>query len=328
MTPQTLAARLTDKRLQDQTSLHIVEALVKADRAGEASPFAGRIGDATLQSAAKAMIVAPSAKNESIGILQARIEKAASREEKLALCDTLFAKQLDLADIAAAEATIGAMVKTIQAFPRESEKSKFGEFDDAVALAVVQSNYLAVAEALAKKGDREGSLLRLAQARKSVAGLPEQAGLAKAILARKLVTTEVSLGDFDGARASLQHSGFSKSALAGQVAAGLIKSGDVKSGLEVAELITEPRSKGLATGQVASELLRVGETTAAKTLLGKLSDSAEDVLAFMEAGSVLATLGRETELQQWLDEITSNAARVYLCIGAAESLRSDGAKAR
>ena len=320
---QTLAARLTDKKLQDRAYMHLVEALVKADRGDEARPFADRISEEMLAATARATITAPSAKTLSVEVLQLRIEKAATREEKLALYNVLFAKLVEAGNVAAAEAAIDSMVKTIEAFPRETQKSKFGAFDDAVAMAAVQSNYLAVAGLLVKKGDREGSLLRLAQARKAVTELPEQSGLAKSMLASKLVNAEIALGDFSGARASLQQmgKGFSQSMLAGEVAAGLIKSGDVKSGLAVAELITNPLGKGLAMGRVASELLRAGETKEAKTFLKIAGDVAEDVEVFTAVGVTLAELGRETELQQWLGEMTSNIARAYMCMGAVGSLQ-------
>ena len=317
---EKIALRLTDKKLQDRARVHLVEALVKADRGEEAGPFADRIAEEVVQATARATITATSAKKQSAEVLQSRIEKATTREEKLALYNILFARLVEAADIPAAEAAIDSMVKTIQAFPRKAETSKFGAFDDAVAIAAVQSNNFAVAGLLAKKGDREGSLLRLAVTRKYITELPEQSGLAKTMLASTLVKAEIALGDFNGARASLQQldKGFSQSTLAGDVAAGLIKSGDVKSGMAVAELITTPLGRGMATGRVACELLRVGETKAARTLLDKNGDGRDDVEAFRAVGGTLTELGRETELQQWLGEMTSNVARAYLCMGAAE----------
>lgn len=316
---QTLAARLTDKKLRDRAFIHLVETLVKADRADEARPFADRISEERLQATALGMIAAPSVNKQSVEVLQLRIEKAATREEKLALYDRLFTKLVDAGNVSAAEAAIEAMARTIEALPRQTETSKFGAFDDAAASAVVQSNYLTVAGLLAKQGDREGSLLRLARARKAVTELPAKSGLAKSMLASKLINTEIALGDFTGARASLQQmgKGFDQSRLAGEVAAGLIKSGDVKSGLAVAELITTPLGRGLAMGRVACELLRNGKTSEARTFLEKVGEDAEDVEAFRAIGATMAELDHETELNQWLGEMSSNVARAYLCMGAA-----------
>lgn len=320
---QTLAARLTDKKLQDRAFMHLVQALVKADRGDEARPFADRISEERLQATALGMIAAPSANKQSAQVLQSRIEKAATREEKLALYERLFAKLIETGDVPAAEAAIESMLKTIETFPRQAQTSKFGAFDDAVASAVVQSNYLTVAGLLAKQGDREGSLLRLARAQKAVTELPEKSGIARSILASKLLSAEIALGDFDGAQASLQQigKGFDQPMLAGEVAAGLIKSGDVKSGLAVAELITAPLGRGVAMARVTIELLRAGEMKEAKALLGRVGDGAEDVQAFSAAGATMAELGRETELRQWLAEMTSNVARAYLCMGAAEGAK-------
>jgi hypothetical protein len=328
---QKLAALLDRKELQDRAYTHLVDALLKADRAAEAGQFADRISDARLQAVVRGRIAAKSAKKESVKTLQLRIEQAATREEKLAIYDLLFAKLVEAGNVAAAEAAIDSIVKTIEASPREAQASKFGTFDDAAAIAMARSKYLAIAVLLAKKGDREGSRLRLARAQKAVTELSANAGIGKSILVLGFVQAEIDLGDFSGARSTLGQleKGFQRSTSAASVAVGLIRSGDVKSGLEVAELITPSVGSGSAIGKVAAALLAAGELKATKALLQKIGDGRDDVDAFRTVGQNMAHLGRLAELHQWIGELKSNTARAYLCMGAAETLhRTPGDKAR
>ncbi|MBN2023707.1 MAG: hypothetical protein JW809_13050 [Pirellulales bacterium] len=328
---QKLAAKLTDTKLQDRAYDHLVKALVKAGRAAEAGSFADRISDATLQATARAQITANMAKKQNAQVLRSRVEKATTREEKLALYDLLFAELVAAGDVAAAEAAIESMVEIVKASPRPAQKSKFGVFDDAGLIAKAQANYLATAKLLAAKGDREGSLRRTARARKAIAELPDESGLLKLMLVPALVASEIDAGDFHGARTTLAQlkQGYGQSSAAADVAAGLIKSGDVKSGLEVAELITEPLGKDRAMGKVASALLRAGQLDEAKNLLRKIGDGPNEVGAFRIVGQTMVELGRETELHQWLGELTSKTACAYLCMGAADVLaKRQAGKAR
>jgi hypothetical protein len=325
---QKLAARLTDQKLQDRAYDHLVKALLKADRAAEVGPFADRIAEETLRATAQAQIAAVSAKEQSAEVLQSRIEKAATREEKLALYDLLFAKLVEAGNVADAEAVIESMVKTIENSPRKPEISKFGVADDSGMIAKARLNYLATAKLLAARGDREASRLRVDRVRKTVTELPDETGLLKLILVPLFVKAEIDLGDFQGARTTLGQlkDGFSKSSMAAEIAAGLIESGDVKAGLEVAELITESLGKDSALGKVASALLRAGKLEEAKTLLQKVGDGRYEIGAFRTVGKILMELGRETELQQWLGELKSNAARAYLCMGANDALQKPRAE--
>ncbi len=213
------------------------------------------------------------------------------------------------------------MVKTIKASPRKPSPSKFGKFNDAVAVVTAQAKYLQTAKALAQKGDRKGSLLRVARARKAITDLPNEAGLGKFLLVAGLVRSEIEIGDLSGARSTLGQlkTDFSRSTAAAAVAVALIKSGDVKSGLQVAEMITAPIGRGEAMGNVASALLHAKELRATKELLRKLGDASDDARAFRAAGATMMELGLGAELHQWVGEMTSNVARAYLCLGAADA---------
>lgn len=320
---EQLAGQLTNTKYRDNAYVNLVEALVRADRHVEAAEFTDRISDPVRRAAARATITRRSVKDESAKALRSRIAKAETREEKLALYNVLFTRLVETGDVAAAEAAIESMVKTIEASPRKAQASKFGQFDDAVAIAGARSKYMTIAELLANRGDREGSLRRIARATKAVTELPEQAGLAKMMLVSRLVKSQIAAGDLDGARGTLDKIGmnFSRSSAAADLAVALIKSGDVKSALEVAELITAPNGKGLAVGSVVSELLRAGEPAAAKAVLRRLGDSKEEVRAFRAAGSTMVELGHERQLHQWLAEMTSNVARAHACMGAAQTLQ-------
>jgi hypothetical protein len=319
-----LAARLETEELQNRVFEHIVQALVRTDRAAEAGQFADRISDVKRRSIARGHIAAKLAAKESAEALRSRIEKAATREEKLELYTLLFTRLVDSGDAVAAEAAIDAMVKTVQSSPREAEASKFGRVDDTAVLAMIRSKYLAVAMLLAKKGDSEGSEQRMAWARKAVTGLSNEAGIGKSLTLMEFVHGEIAIGDFKGARATLEQleKGFQRSSLAGPVAEGLIRSGDVKSGLEVVELITPSIGSGDAIGHVTSALIFADELKAASTLLQKVGDGRDDVRAFQIAGQNMATLGHLAELHSWVGELKSSTARAYLCMGAAETLQS------
>jgi hypothetical protein len=319
-----LAARLTDTKYRDNAYVDVVDALVRADRHEEAGKIADHISDAARKAAAQATIAHASLKNQSIESLQAQIEKATTRDEKLALYDLLFFKRIDSGNVAAAEAAIESMVEIIRAFPRKAEVSELGTADDAACIAMAQSRYLLeVARLLVQKGDREGSLRRIALARKAVTELSEQAGLGKAMLVAELVGSEIEVGDFRGARSTLGQlrAGYTRSSAAARVAAGLIKSGDVKAGLEVAELITDPVGRGEAIGRVASALLRAGEPGAARAVLRKVAGTPAEGGAFRAAGTTMVESGRGSELHQWIGEMDSTVARAYACTGAAEVLQ-------
>jgi pentatricopeptide repeat protein len=322
-----LIERLSEKKLLDRAYQHLVEALLNADRDAEAAKFADRIADPVLQATIRGRIAAKSAKKakkQSPEALQASIDKAATREEKLALYDLLFNCHAEAGNVEAAEAVIDSMIATIKSTPRKSQTAKMGTFDDPTAIALAESKYLATAAILAKRGDREGSAQRMNRGRKAITGLSNNTGILKAILSAVLVNGEIEAGDFKAARTTLDQleQGYTKSFMAASVAEGLIKSGDIKSGLEVAELITAPLGKGRHIGSVAEALLAAGELKAAKTLLKKIGDAPDEVEAFRTLGQTLVELGQHATLRQWLDELNSDAARAYLCMGAAGALHS------
>jgi hypothetical protein len=318
-----LAAKLTDKKLQDRAYDHLVKALIKADRIEEASQFTERISDEAIQGANLAQITTITAKKQSVEVLQSRIEKAGTREEKLALYDLLFDKLAEAGNVAAAEAAIESMEKLIKDSPQKAQTSKFGVFDDNGLIAKGRLKYLATAKLLEMQGDREGSQERIARARKAILGLPDESGLLKLILVPLFVNAEIGMGDLDGARTTVtqMRKSFARSSAAADLAAALIKSGDVKSGLEVAEMITESLGKDSAIGKVAAALLRAGKLDEAKVLLQKIGDDRNEVGAFRTVGQTMAELGREAELHQWLGELDSKTAAAYLCMGAAETLQ-------
>jgi hypothetical protein len=318
-----LAARLTDTKYRDNAYVDLVDALVRADRHEEAGKIADCISDSARRADEEVKIAAASVKNQSIDSLRARIEKATMREEKLALYRVLFDKRIDAGQVAAAEAAIESMVKIIEASPRKAQASKFGTCDDAVYIAMVRSQYLEVAKLLAQKGDREGSLRRIALARKAIAGVPAEAGICEVMLVDGLVQSEIEVGDFRGARSTLGQlrAGYTRSSAAARVATGLIKSGDVKAGLEVAELITDPLGRGEAVGRVASALLRAGEPEAARAVLRKVGGTPAEGEAFRAVGTTMVEAGRGSELHQWVGEMDSKVARAYACMGAVTALQ-------
>lgn len=318
---QTLVERLTEQKAIDQTWLNLVQALAEAKRAPEAEPFAGRIKDGEMQGTARGLIAGAITKTQSAAEIQQLLQRAGTREEKLALYKALVTKQLEGADVAAAEGSIASSLEVIKTTPRAEQKSKFGTFDDALTVASVKAEYLEVARHLHAKGEREASRQRLAMAREAITALPQTAGIAKSALVMTLIQTQVALGEFSDARVTLQQlpNGFVKSSQAGQVAAGLIASGDIKTGMAVAELITDPLGRGGVVGGVVTALLQAVETQAAKEMLKKLGNTSEDAVAFRAAGRALAERGRAEELKQWLQEDWSDVAKAYLCIGVADT---------
>jgi hypothetical protein len=230
---EKLVPRMTSPEFQDRAYVHLVQALVAASRLAEAARFADRISDSARKAAAHAQITAQVAKNESVEALRTRVEKATARDEKLAIDDLLFAKLVDAGDVPSAEAVVDSMIETIEAFPRKPSPSKFGTLTDAVAVASARAKYLQTAKVLAKSGDREGSLSRVARAEKAILEIPDNAGLGKSMLVLELVRSKVEIGDLSSARNTLGQlkADFTRSSAASDVAVALIKSGDVDSGL-------------------------------------------------------------------------------------------------
>jgi len=318
-----LAGRLTNPVSRDNAYVNLVEALVSAGRLSDAAEFADRVSDPVRKAAMHASITAKVVKGQSVETLESRIEDATTREEKLALYRELFTRLVEAGNVAEAEAVLESMVRTIEDSPREAQMSKFGITDDAGAIAGVRSKYLITAKLLAEKGDRKGSLLRIARARNAVMGMADEAGIVKSVSIATLVRSQIDLGDLDGARSTLSNieQEFSRSIAATDLAVALVKSGDVKSAMEVAELITSPLVKGMAVGRVLSELVRAEEMALANEMMRKVGHSKEDVRAFRAVGGTMVDLDRGQELHRWLNEMRSNVARAHACIGAAETLQ-------
>lgn len=315
-------ARVKDDKKADPAMYQLVGAMLMAGRAEEAGEVAARITDERMRAEALASVAAAAGPTESVEAMQLRFEQCKTREEKLALGEKLFARCVEAENVEAAEAVVDGMIQAIKESPREARTSKFGTFDDSAAMAGVQVKSLMVATLLAKSGDREGALERVTRARNAVTAVPEKAGLAKAMVAMQLVQTQIAIEDFAGARESLKGLGdaIGASMMVGQVAASLVKSGDVKAGLEVSEMIEADVFRGLAYAEVVKELLKANEVEGARTLLGRLGEGQHDAHGFRAAGKTMAELGRQEELMGWVKEMKSALGRTYLSLGAAEGL--------
>lgn len=283
-----LAGQLTKEADRDRIYDDLVDALVKAHRAAEAKPFADRIA-VWPKGAAQAKIAGELAKGQSVEVIAVSIQKSTNREEKLALYDTLIVKLADAGKVVEAEAAIESMVKAIEASPGESQEPTFGTYDDSVAIVQARVAYLRTASVLSKQGDRKAALERIARVHKAIADLPEQFELAKIVLGLQLNQSQIDIGDLAGLRDRLNQMKhpYERSEAATQLAVALIKSGDVKAGIEIAQ----------------------------KTMY---RFSRDDVSAFRAAGVALMESGHGEELNEWLAEMPSDIARAHACLGAAE----------
>jgi len=317
----TAIKRLTRDKQRDNTYSNLVKALVAADRLAEAEQYAKKIVNPIQRATAIGLVSSKFSENETIEALNARIAAADSREEKLALYQRLVDVHVEAGKIDEAESAIEAMVQVIETFPREAATSKFGVSNDEAAKAQAKSLYLKTAAFLTKRGDADAGRQRIAWARKAILEMPEASGLLKMMLVPTLIGAQIEAGDLVGARKTLDdiELDFSRSQAASRVAVALIKAKNHEMAVDVADRITHSTGKGRAVGAVAAEWIRGGQLGSAKTLLNKLGTSSEDVEAYREVGKTMTELGRGGELQQWIAEMPTAAARVYACIGAAES---------
>ncbi len=320
-----IVKRLASAEYRDVASMNVVGALLCAQRQHEAEEFASDIADADRKAQASAMLAGNVAEQESVELLQARADQANSRDEKLALYEALFKKQVADQKLAEAEATIEKMVKVVEAFPREPEITKFGRSDDSVALAKIRAMYFTTAQALAAAGNQQEGLQQLAKARDAIAGLAEETGLAKALLVNGLVQTQISVGDLDGARSMLPLIGndHSQSLAAKALAIAYIRALNMPEARETANFITAARGRGSSIGGVAAEFVAANELVLARGLLNTLEDSEEDGQAFRPVARAMIRRGLHADLLTWLEETASPIACAYACMGAAEELHVD-----
>jgi hypothetical protein len=319
-----LIEKLTNAKYRDQAYTNLADALLRANRCKEATICIDRISNPTARAAVNARFTAADIQGRSVESLRAKADKTTEREEKLAIYDLLLDKLVKAKDVAAAEDVIASMIATVQASPRKPEPSKFGTCDDTVVIALKKSNYLKIAGVLASQGDRKAALHHIVKAKEAIVTMPESAGLGKLMLVLTLVKTEVAVNDYDGARNTLDRLKGGNNCFvamaAAEVAVGLIRSGNVKAGCEVAEEIVNKPNNQHWRGSVVNALIQAGELTAAKKMLQATSDGMMGTNVFEEAARTMIESNHAAELRQWLGELRSDAASAHVCIGAANAL--------
>lgn len=325
---ETIAEKLGNAADRDRVYAALVSTLVEKDRVEEANEIAGRIESATVQDVARSRILAGQAKAEDIAELRATLARLQSREEKLAASKTLVERLTADKKVAEADEAIAAMVKSIEAEPREEVSSKFGQFGDDSAIAAVKAQYLPIAEVLAEQGDLAEAKRHVQMAADAVTALPESAGLVKWPQIAGVVMTQIKIGDLAGARTTLAKVPASggQSFAAAKLAAALADAGDVSAAVEVARQITAGTGFGSSLGMAAAAIYRAGEVDAATKLLEGIDDLSERARAYHVAGRTMIEAGGGKQLAAWIDANHSDLARTFACLGAAEALSQENIK--
>jgi hypothetical protein len=311
---------------RDRAFASLAKTLVERRRWSEAQPIVDRISDPKAKAQAEAQILAEWAKSQSADQIAARLERAATREEKIALYHHMIEKLAADGSVAEAEKAIKQLVELIQNDPRPAMVSAFGRFDDVAAIATAKSYYASTAAALAQRGDRAAAAERIKWAAEPIIALDRSAGIAKMMLVMKLIQAQIAVGDLPGARNTLDQlnepSHFMPAML---LATAYVKAGDAEAAINAARLAAENRTaRGNAYGSVAAELIRGGDLGAAQRLLADLGPTADDAEAYLEAAAAMIAIGDAPGLFQWIQEMPGALQKAYACMGAAEALRKAG----
>ncbi len=315
---QQLVSMLKESSNPDAAWKMLVSALVHRGRQDEARQFVDRISDPVMRSQANAALGRVA--DVSTDMLLGQIQAAATRQQKQVLQNSLLNKLIAAGDDDAAQRTIESMVKTIKAFPHEPQVSAFGTVDDNMAIGAARSNYLRVARLLAEQGKDEASRKCLAKARKAIVDMPYASGIGNFFVVKRLVDTQLTLKDLDGARGTLEIlQPDDKRRVSGGVAAAFIRAGDVDTAMQIAEEVLSNQWPGDDIGDIVEALIHRGELDMARKLLAKLGDSRDGISALRAAGSAMLATGQGPQLNKWLDGMTA-VAKAYVCIGASEAL--------
>ena len=321
---QDALGELASAEQRDRTYATLVKALAKAGRLDEAQMAAAQIASPEKKTVAEADILSQWADSNNAESIAVRINEIQTREEKLSLFRKLVEKSTAEKKTDEAEAVITAMVEIVEESPRPPVRSKFGNYDDNVAIAEVKAQYLPVARLLAEKEDMKGASRRIAWAAEPILELPSTSGLGKGMLVIQLVNTQVEVGDLEGARQSLEEieEGFIRSMPAAGLAAVFAKTGDLTAALEMVALVDkQSKGNGSYLGSVVRELIRSNQIPAAKQVLGEMSQPVAQKRSYCAAGRAMLETHRSEELYQWLPDMPTDVARAAACIGAAEGLK-------
>ncbi len=102
-------------------------------------------------------------------------------------------------------------------------------------------------------------------------------------------------------------------------AVSFIKS-DIEGALTTSKEITDPMNKSFACGEIAAALVKNGDLSEAGKILLQIGNSSQEAEAYRQAGEAIIETGHAEELSNWLEEIPSPQARAYTCMGAVDGM--------
>lgn len=325
---QTIAEKLPDATQRDRVYAALASTFVDKGQVDDARDAVDRIESSELRNEVDAKILAKRAETQGVAEIRATVARLRSRDEKLAVSMKLIERLTAEKKLAEADDAIAETVKLIQSEPREELISKFGRFGDDSAVASVKALYLPIAEVMAAEGDLAGAKQHIQMAASVLVSLPESATLVKWIGCARLVSTQIKVGDLNGARETLAKlpAGFGRANPAGNLSAALADSGDVKSAIEVAQSIAPGVGSGTSLAIAAAALCRAGNCGAANSLIEGITDAAERGRAYQALGHRLVESGDGEKLADWLDAVKSDEASTFASLGAAEVLGQEQAQ--
>ena len=273
---------------------------------------------------------------QSLEVLELAFSETSSREEKEVLLQRIFRKQLESGDFKAADGMLARRIQLIKEQPREEQKSKFGNFDDADAVRLATwSHHHDIIQALIKADRKEEARARLDK----LTDVPDSESLflvGNGEGIRLMLYRE--LKDFDAVEKIGVKENNPLATI--EMAAWMMQNGQFDRGwkhvaplLEVTSDALFPpdiRTKSLYFAaqpieSLAKELFKVNRPDDAFVFVNKLPESRDKAHVFETFGELLVTSGRIAELEQWIAKLPHETARTHARMGALRSIRADEA---
>lgn len=318
-----LAATLTEKEFMDNANDRIAERLILAGELQKGKAFIEKITDRKRRDTRMAQwleaAVAGDAATKSIA---EAMSEANSREEKVTIGMLKLKQLVRSKDVAQAEKWLESLVTIIEESPQEPQVSKFGSFDDSLAIATIRAVYMDTAAILMAEGNDDAAAEHIKRAFLAAKGIKSQ-GLGKSILCGRLVQQLTALGDVENAQelAATLDTDYTKATASADVAASLILDGKIDEGLKMAKVSVADRSMGYGTKRVAMALLEVQAFDELGTYMATMPDGPREVRAFREVAHEFVRSRNTERLHGLLKSLPSDAARVQACLGASDLLR-------
>ena len=225
--------------------------------------------------------------------------------------------------LAEADEAIAAMIKSIEAEPREEVASKFGQFGDDSAIAAVKAQYLPIAEVLAEQGDLAEAKRHVQMAADAVthaqsAGLvkwPQIAGVVMTTEDRRLGWCPHDAGESAGQRRPVVRGR--------QVGDAVPTRATCRRRSKLPVRLRRERVSDRASARRRQPFIGPGEVDAATKLLEGVDDLSERARAYAAAGRTMIEAGGGRQLADWIDASQSDIASTFACLGAAEALSQE-----